>query len=239
MKAMILAAGLGTRMRPLTLAVPKPLLKIADKALIEYHLERLVAAGISELVINVSYLGQQIMDALGDGKRFNAKIAYSIEAQPLETAGGIVNALPILGGEPFLCISSDIWTDYSFKHGVWDRLPEFSEKRLAHLVLVDNPEHHPKGDFCLMRKGKRAPFGQLVQDLVSNGSREPCDTLTYSGISLLNPALFDDCDVTVGRLAPLLKLAMAKNWVSGEYYQGEWSDIGTPERLLQIKQQLE
>ena len=212
MKAMILAAGRGERMRPLTDHTPKPLLKAAGRALIEYHIDHLVAAGVTELVINHAYLGGQIEAALGDGHCYGATIRYSPEVSALETAG-IHNALPLLGDEPFVVVNGDVWSDYAFK-----ALPDLAGA-LAHLVLVNNPAQHPQGDFV------------LVGDRVGADGAEK---LTFSGISVLSPALFVDCLPGAFPLAPLLRQAMAQGRVSGEYYSGRWFDIGTPERLAQL-----
>lgn len=217
MKAMILAAGRGERMRPLTDHTPKPLLKAGGRALIEYHIDHLVAAGITELVINHAHLGEQIEAALGDGGRYGATIRYSHEVTALETAGGIFNALPLLGDGPFVVVNGDVWSDYPF-----ERLP-VSIAGLAHLVLVDNPPQHPGGDFAL--SGDR---------VVSDGSEK----LTFSGISMLSPQLFADCSPGAFPLAPLLRQAMARGLVSGEHYRGRWYDIGTPQRLQQLDEAL-
>lgn len=213
MKAMILAAGKGERMRPLTLHTPKPLLPVAGKPLIEYHIERLVAAGCRELVINHAWLGEQIEQALGDGSRWGVFIQYSAETEPLETGGGIRRALPLLGDEPFILVNGDVWTDYDFSV-----LPRQLDG-LAHLVLVNNPEHHPQGDF-LLQDDRVLTEGQ--------GQR-----LTYSGIAVLSPQLLADCEQGAFKLAPLLRVAMTAGAVSGEHYGGRWLDVGTPERLQQ------
>ncbi|MDF1820494.1 MAG: nucleotidyltransferase family protein [Alcanivoracaceae bacterium] len=218
MKAMILAAGLGTRMRPLTDHTPKPLLEAGGKPLIVWHIEKLKAAGFSELVINHAWLGDKLEAHLGDGQAFGVHIQWSREGEPLETAGGIRRALPLLGDEPFLVINGDIWTDIDFAH--LRRAPSGQ----AHLVLVDNPPHHPQGDFHLASDGK-------VGD---NGS----PALTFSGIGVYRPALFAALADGEARLAPLLRAAMAKGNVSGEHYRGQWWDIGTPERLQALDQHL-
>lgn len=211
MKAMILAAGRGERMRPLTDVTPKPLLKVAGEPLIECHLRALRDAGIREIVINVAYLGQKIIDALGDGRTFHLNIGYSNEGEtPLETAGGIIQALPQLGHEPFLVVNADIWTDFPFQS-----LPR-QINGLAHLVMVDNPVHHPKGDFALIDGALHA-----------EGTRK----LTYSGIGLYHPELFAGCTPGKRPLLPLLQKAMRAGQVSGQHFTGRWSDIGTPERL--------
>ena len=216
MKAMILAAGKGERLRPLTLHTPKPLVRVGGVPLIEYHLRALAAAGFTEIVINHAWLGQQIEDHLGDGSRFGVSIQYSAEGEPLETGGGIFKALPLLGDKPFAVVNGDIWTDYSFA-GL--RTPLTG---LAHLVLVDNPAHHPKGDFCLA--------GTQVFD-----AQPGSDTLTYSGIAVLSPALFDGAGAGAFKLAPLLRNAMAAGRVTGERLQGQWVDVGTHERLAEVE----
>lgn len=234
MKAMILAAGRGERMRPLTDHTPKPLLEAGGRALIVWHIERLVTAGITELVINHAHLGAQIEHALGDGSRFGARIQYSPEALALETAGGIANALPILTeieGAPFAVINGDIYCDYDFS-----RLPACAEKLLAngdtaHLVLVDNPVHHPKGDFCL--DGNRI-LTTNDQRLTTNDS-----LLTFSGIGVYHPCLFSGiARGSVAPLAPLLREQIALGKVSGEHHKGVWVDVGTPQRLNELDIQL-
>jgi MurNAc alpha-1-phosphate uridylyltransferase len=221
MKAMILAAGKGERLRPLTLHTPKPLVQAGGVPLIEYHLRGLAAAGFTEVVINHAWLGQQIEDHLGDGARFGLSIAYSAEGEPLETGGGIFQALPLLGDQPFVLVNGDIFTDYPFAEL---RRPLAD---LAHLVLVDNPGHHQAGDFCL-RDGQ-------VGDAES-GQEQPC--LTYSGIAVLSPALFSGCQAGAFKLAPLLRAAMARGQVSGERFAGCWVDVGTHERLAEVEQLL-
>lgn len=216
MKAMILAAGRGERMRPLTDTTPKALLKVGKHSLIEYHVIALVEAGVTDVVINHAYLGSQIEKALGDGSRYGATISYSPEGEvALETGGGIYKALPLLGAKPFIVVNADIWTDYPFK-----QLPQ-KPSGLVHLVLVDNPPFKKKGDFVL------------------NGDRvinEGKSFLTYSGIGVYSPALFEECTPGKFPLAPLLKKAADDGQVSGEHYHGEWYDIGTPERLRMIEQ---
>lgn len=216
MKAMILAAGKGERLRPLTLHTPKPLVRVGDKPLIEYHIEALARAGIRELVINHAWLGAQIEAALGDGARWGVRIAYSPEGEPLETGGGIRKALPLLGDQPFVVVNGDIFTDYDFA-----RLCDI-EVASAHLVLVDNPEHHAEGDFAWCE-------GRLVPD------REGVPRLTYSGIAVLHPRLFADSPEGAFRLAPLLRRALDAGMVSGEHFTGCWLDVGTHERLAQAE----
>lgn len=221
MKAMILAAGKGERLRPLTLHTPKPLVRAAGVPLIEYHVRALAAAGFRELVVNHAWLGVQIEDYLGDGERFGVSIAYSAEGEPLETGGGIFRALPLLGDEPFLVVNGDIWTDYPFA-GL--RRPLAG---LAHLVLVDNPAHHPAGDFRLLEDGR-------IMD-----AADGLDRLTYSGIAVLAPALFAGCRPGAFKLAPLLRQAMADGRVGGERFAGRWVDVGTHERLAEVERLLQ
>jgi MurNAc alpha-1-phosphate uridylyltransferase len=210
MNVIILAAGRGERMRPLTDAVPKPLLKVAGETLIEHHLRALARAGYRDIVVNHAHLGHMIEAALGDGQQYGMHIRYSPEGESgLETGGGIYRALPMLG-DPFVVINADIWTDYDFAS-----LPSEFEG-LAHLVLVDNPGHHPEGDFSLQD-------GKVHEDSSVR--------LTFSGIGVYRAALFDGCHDGVFPLAPLLREAMANDLISGEYYTGQWFDIGTPQRL--------
>jgi MurNAc alpha-1-phosphate uridylyltransferase len=218
MKAIILAAGRGERMRPLTESTPKPLLRAGGQCLIEYHLAALARAGVHEIVINHSWLGQQIVDYLGDGARYGVRIVYSAEGEPpLETAGGIIQALPLLGSEPFILVNGDIWTDYDFT-----RLPGTLTGK-AHLVLVDNPPHHAGGDFA------------LESHILKNSG----DKLTYSGIGVFSPSLFAGMPGGVRPLAPILRAAIAQGAISGEWYRGQWWDIGTPERLQQLDMYLQ
>lgn len=209
---MILAAGRGERMRPLTDHTPKPLLEVAGKPLIVWHIERLAAAGIGKLVINHAHLGEQIEQRLGDGSSWGVNIQYSAEGQgkALETGGGIYKALPLLGEQPFLVVNGDVWCDADFT-----RL-QIGETDLAHLLLVDNPEHNPEGDF-LLRDGR-------VLD--SEGQ-----SLTFSGIGIYRPQLFAACEAGAFPLAPLLREAIGREQVSGQHHLGTWIDVGTPERL--------
>jgi MurNAc alpha-1-phosphate uridylyltransferase len=219
MKAMILAAGRGERMRPLTDHTPKPLLPVAGRPLIVHHLERLQAAGIVEVVINTGHLGEQLPAVLGDGGTWNLRIAWSPEPPgALETGGGIFQALPLLGSEPFIVVNGDIWTDYPLIQLL------HAPTGLAHLVLVDNPLHHAGGDFALLGDG------QVVE--------HETPRLTFSGISVLRPALFNECQWGRFPLGPLLRRAMAFGAVSGEHYRGGWRDIGTPERLAELDRML-
>jgi MurNAc alpha-1-phosphate uridylyltransferase len=211
MKAMLLAAGRGERMRPLTDTIPKPLLRIGGQTMIERHIHALARAGFTELVINHAHLGAQLVAALGDGQAYGVDIAWSAEpAGALETGGGIFNALPLLGDGAFLVVNADVWTDFPFA-----RLPVEIDS-LAHLVMVDNPTHHPDGDFSLST-------GHLAQ-------RGPA-MLTFSGIGVYRPELFAGCSPGAFPLAPLLRRAMDAGQVSGEHYRGSWFDIGTPDRL--------
>jgi len=219
MKAMILAAGLGNRMRPLTDAVPKPLLTVAGKSLIQHQVERLVASGIHELVINHYYRGAQIEAHLGDGAPLGATIHYSREAVRLETAGGIIKALPLLADDCFVVVNADIWTDFPFA----SLAPVDGVDCLAYLVLVPNAAHHPGGDFCLDARGR-------VHDSAAN----PEPRFTFSGISVLHRNLFAGLPAEPLPLAPVLSRAMASGAVRGELYSGTWIDIGTPERLQQL-----
>ena len=214
MKAMILAAGRGERMRPLTDHTPKPLLLAGGKPIVVHTIEKLVAGGFDEIVINHAHLGHQIEDYLGNGKQFGATIHYSSEGEALETAGGIINALPLLGSEVFLVINGDIATDFPFA-----KLRNKSLE-LAYLVLVNNPGHHPEGDFGLTNDGF----------LTENGAEK----YTFSGIGLYHPDLFKNIPAGKSKLAPLLREAMAQQRVSGEKYAGFWMDIGTPERLREL-----
>ncbi len=215
MKAMILAAGRGARMRPLTDTVPKPLLEVIGKPLIVHCIENLRGVGIQDIVINLGYRGDQIHRALGDGRAWGVRITYSREPEvALETGGGILQALPLLGKQPFMVINSDIWSDYPLT-----KLPA-DPNGLAHLVLVDNPPHHPNGDFALDH-----------QRVILHGT----SMLTFSGISVLRPELFADCRTGRFPLVKLLYSAIHRHQVSGEHYRGSWCDIGTPQRLAELR----
>ncbi|MCW8978474.1 MAG: nucleotidyltransferase family protein [Marinobacter sp.] len=221
MKAMILAAGKGERMRPLTLATPKPLLRAAGKPLITYHLEHLRRAGIREVVINHAWLGDQIEETLGNGEGFGLSIQYSREGEPLETAGGIVRALPLLADDKsdwFLAINGDIWSDFDLS-GLTP--PPDAD---ALLVVTSNPPHHPEGDFHLTDQGV----------LHSDGP----DKLTFTGISLLHRRLFEGLSDQAGKLGPVLRDAMSRGRVKGLFHPGQWVDVGTPERLQALDRQL-
>src|SRR5690606_20252873 len=212
--AMVLAAGLGTRMRPLTDKVPKPLLEVGGKPLLVWHLEALARAGVRDVVINHSRNGQRIEDALGDGTRFGVRIRYSPEGEtPLDTGGGIRRALPLLGEKPFIIVNGDVFTDFDFS-----RLPG-ELPGLAHLVMVPNPPRNPEGDFG------------LAGDVVLDGGQT---NMTYSGIAVLHPDLFRDCPDGAFPLVPLLRDAMGRRLVTGESFEGRWVDVGTPERLREL-----
>lgn len=213
MKAMILAAGRGERMRPLTDSTPKPLLKVCGKALIEHHIEALVGAGIHDIVINHAWLGEQIEESLGAGERYGATIVYSPEGTALETGGGIYKALPLLGTEPFVVINGDILTDFPYV-----TLPR-NPTGIAHLVFVPNPPHNPDGDFGLVD-------GYAGRDAIQKH--------TFSGIGVYRATLFSQCRPGSFQLAPLLCSAMDKKLITAELYNGRWMDIGTPRRLQEI-----
>jgi MurNAc alpha-1-phosphate uridylyltransferase len=218
MKAMILAAGRGERMRPLTDHTPKPLLKVGGKSLIAWHLERLAAAGFKDVVINHAHLGSQIETALGDGSQWGVHIQYSPEKIALETAGGIANAMPLLGDAPFLVVNGDVFTDIDFSE------LKLVSPNVAHLVMVNNPPQHAAGDFTLSG-------GKLGVD--------GTEKLTFSGVGLYQPSLFAGIRRgDAAKLAPILKAAMAQGLVSGSHHQGVWHDIGTPERLQLLDSQL-
>lgn len=218
MKAMILAAGRGERMRPLTDHTPKPLLKVGGKPLIVWHLERLALAGFKEVVINHAHLGEQIEVTLGDGSQWGLHIQYSPEEIALETAGGIANALHFLGDEPFLVVNGDVFTDIDFAH------LQLAPHHLTHLVLIDNPPQHGQGDF-VFEGGK----------IIAEGANK----LTFSGVGVYHPALFTGIKRgEPAKLAPLLFKAIAEGKASAEHYQGVWHDVGTPERLQQLDDML-
>lgn len=230
MKAMILAAGRGERMRPLTDTCPKPLLHVGGQPLIAWHLQRLAMAGFRDIVINHAHLGTQIEAALGDGAAWGLKIRYSPEpAGALETAGGIANALPLLGDAPFLVINGDIFCDWDVARARGLFANNLAENDLAHLVLVDNPAHHPQGDFVLT--GSR---------ILSDGTDHRADNrFTFSGIGVYRPALFSTIPRgQPAKLAPLLRAAAAAHRVSGEHHPGRWTDVGTPQRLAELDAQL-
>lgn len=219
MKAMILAAGIGERMRPLTDHTPKPLLRVAGTPLIEHHIRRLAAAGVRDLVINVSHLAGQIMAYCGDGKKWGVRIAYSREDAPLETAGGIVQALPLLGEAPFIVVNGDVWTDYRFEQLAGYVLRPDEN---AHLVMVNNPPQHPAGDFAL--------DGDDRIRVLAAGAMG----WTYSGVGLYTSAFFAGTPPGKMPLRPLLDAAIGRSQLGGESYQGQWQDVGTPERLQNL-----
>ncbi len=213
---MILAAGKGERMRPLTLVKPKPLLEVAGITLIEHHLIKLKKAGFQRVVINISWLGQQIMQKLGNGEQYGLEIRYSSEGpEPLETGGGILKALPLIGDQPFLVINGDVKTDFNF-----NSLRDKAIDTLAHLVLVNNPNHNPHGDFCIDDNDR----------LGINSNPK----YTYSGIGIYSPALFKNAKPGIFSVTPLIKAAIKELYISGQYYKGQWDDIGTIERLTEI-----
>ncbi|WP_180027674.1 N-acetylmuramate alpha-1-phosphate uridylyltransferase MurU [Acinetobacter sp. YH16032] len=223
MKAMILAAGLGNRMRPLTLYKPKPLLEVGGKPLIVWHIEKLKSIGVSEIIINSAWLADKLIGALGDGSQFGVNIRWTREDEGLETAGGIINALPLLGEEPFILVNGDVWTQFDFA-----QLLELDlQEDLAHLVLVPNPLQHPQGDFTLL-DGRAYTFEQEKEG----------ENLTYSGIAVIHPRLFEGLEWGKRPLAPLLKDAMHNHRISAEKMAETWVDVGTPERLMQLDQQI-
>lgn len=216
MKAMILAAGRGERMRPLTDKTPKPLLKVKGKPLIVWHIEKLASLGFSEIVINIAHLGNQIIEALGDGSKWGVSLIYSDEQEcgALESAGGIIKALPLLEDEIFLVVNSDIWCDYEFERN-------FNlNGDLAHLILVPNPEHNHEGDFALHKN-------RVVNDAKKR--------FTFSGIGYYSAELFRGLECKKTPLAPLLREAIENNRISGTLYEGKWRDIGTPQRLAEVQ----
>ena len=218
MRVMILAAGRGERMRPLTDHTPKPLLRVAGTPLIQHHIRRLAADGLRELVINVSHLGQQVMDYCGDGRRWGVSIAWSPEEEALETAGGIIRALPLLGEAPFLVVNGDIWTDFPFGRLAARALRPGEDARL---VMVGNPPQHPAGDFLVDAEGWIRERG------AGTG-------WTYAGVGVYTPGFF--AGLTAGKLPlrPLLDAAIARGRLGGQVYSGQWQDVGTPERLGEL-----
>jgi len=221
-KAMILAAGRGERMRPLTDTLPKPLLPVQNKPLIVHLLENLAAGGFTEIVINHAWLGVQIQSVLGNGDRWKVHIRYSPEGElGLETGGGILKALPLLGDAPFLIVNADVWTDFPFDQLV------LKKSHLGQLVLVDNPPQHPEGDFVLAKN-------TVINDYQNDINNTSQQRLTYSGIGVVRPELFADCQPGKFPLAPLLRQAATRSQLGGEYYRGKWEDIGSPERYAQL-----
>jgi MurNAc alpha-1-phosphate uridylyltransferase len=218
MRAMILAAGRGERMRPLTDTLPKPLIPVAGKPLIQWHIEKLAAAGITEIVINHAWLGTLLEQTIGNGHQWGVEIQYSAERVALETAGGIATALPLLGSEPFLVMNGDIWCDWNPAQAFDVAATMHQSTQQAWLLLVPNPEHHPNGDFGLASNG-------LVTDVTTFKH-------TFSGIGVYAPSLFAHTPAgQVAKLAPLLRDAIARQSVTGQLYTGSWIDVGTPERL--------
>ena len=223
MKAMILAAGLGNRMRPLTLYKPKPLLEVGGKALIVWHIEKLKKIGVTEIVINSAWLADILIGTLGDGSQFGVTIRWTREDEGLETAGGIINALALLGEQPFILVNGDVWTTFDFASLLDINLAD----DLAHLVFVNNPEQHPQGDFTLAN-GRAYTFEQNQQG----------ENLTYSGVAVINPKMFDGLEQGKRPLAPLLKQGMLDGKISAEKMQAAWVDVGTPERLTALDWQI-
>jgi MurNAc alpha-1-phosphate uridylyltransferase len=224
MKVMLLAAGVGERMRPLTNHTPKPLLEVGGMPLIEHHIRRLAVLGLHELVINISHLGQQITDYCGDGRRWGVSISYSPESTPLETAGGIIKALKLLGDSPFMVVNGDVWTDYPFERLLHREVN--ADKDEAHLVFVDNPAQHPLGDYTMDAIGRVS----LKEPTVLG--------YTYAGVGLYSPRFFSGESHGKLALRPLLDRAIQAGTVSGEYYTGEWVDVGTPERLQLLDEKI-
>lgn len=223
MKAMILAAGLGNRMRPLTLYKPKPLLEVGGKPLIVWHIEKLKQIGVTEIIINSAWLADVLIGTLGDGSQFGVDIRWTREIEGLETAGGIINALPLLGTEPFILVNGDVWTTFDFASLLDVELGQ----DLAHLVFVTNPPQHEKGDFTLAQ-GRAYTFDQ----------GQTGEALTYSGVAVLHPKMFDGLEAGKRPLAPLLKQGMLDGKISAEKMQSAWVDVGTPERLSALDLQI-
>ncbi len=219
MKAIILAAGLGQRMRPLTDCIPKALLPVGNSTLVEYHIRALALAGIKEIIINVSYLREQFLDKLGDGSRYGVNIIYSYEPEhePLEVGGGIFQALPLLGNVPFIAVSADLWTDYPFAN-----LPN-KINGLAHIVLVDNPSYHQAGDYSINDNEVILPKEK---------------TYNFAGIGVYDPKLWTNCKPGKFQIAPLFVRAIKQHLVTGEHYSGVWKNIGTIRQLQQLNEQL-
>jgi MurNAc alpha-1-phosphate uridylyltransferase len=218
-QAIILAAGEGRRMKPLTDTRPKPLIKVAEKSLLERHIEGLAAAGFTEIVVNASYFASQIVDFCDDRQFGDARVTVVVEETPLETAGGIVNALPLLGERPFVVVNGDVYTDFPLA-----RLQAFDlQDDLAHLVMAPNPEHHPAGDFVL-KNGRLLAGGQ--------------PRVTYAGLSVMSPQLFEGMKPGKSALRPLLDTAIIEARLSGQLWSGLWSDVGTPARLRELENKL-
>lgn len=224
MKAMILAAGIGQRMRPLTNHLPKPMLPVGGKPLLRYHLEALANIGVRDVVINLAYLGDKIRTFVGNGAAFGVKVSYSEEPEPLETGGALLHALPLLGTEPFLLINGDVWTDYPLENLAAYRLQDDED---AHLILVPNPDFHPNGDFSPNNQGR-----------LENNSEFP--KFTFGGISLIHPRLISNYPQRRNKfpLVEALRFGIDHNHISATVYSGGWSDVGTPERLEELDAQL-
>ena len=245
MKAMILAAGRGERMGAFSNAVPKPMLVAGGKPLIQYHLENLAAAGITDIVINVSWLGEQIEGFVGDGKPWGCRVEWSREPEALETAGGILQALPLLGDGPFAVVNGDVWTDFPL-----GQLLGLEPGAGACLVMVDNPPHHPEGDFALREDGPdsqpdlgghfaAAGSSEVRQAvLVPKGQYPSAPALTYAGLGVYSPDFFEGVPEGVRPLRPLLDNCMARGQLTGVHYPGRWSDVGTPARLAALDDEL-
>lgn len=220
---MILAAGRGTRMAPLTDTCPKPLIPLCGKPLIIHHLEKLAAAGITDIVINHAWLGEQLEQTLGNGSSWGIRIQYSPENEALETGGGVYQALPLLGEDAFLLINGDVWTNWDYSEVMNTSL---QEGELGHLWLIDNPAHNPQGDFCLGE-------GKVLDTALLNET-----ALTFSGISLLSPQLWAECTSGAYPLAPMLRSAMLQQQITGSKLNADWVDVGTPQRLSDLEQRL-
>ncbi|HEU4620949.1 MAG TPA: nucleotidyltransferase family protein [Burkholderiaceae bacterium] len=231
MRAMILAAGRGERLRPRTDICPKPLLDVGGKPLIVWQIERLRSAGIIDIAINLSWLGDQIEAKLGDGRQFNVRLRYSYEPEALETGGGVATALPLLGNEPFVCVSADVWCEYDYS-GLRRIVAEMNERRtLAHLILVPNPDFHPEGDFALDIHVDDA--AEAAAALADEGS--PHQRYTFGNIGIYHPKLFDGvAPGTRMKLVTLFRRAMARRLVTGEVYHGRWHNIGTEAQLIAL-----
>ena len=229
MKALILAAGEGRRMRPLTAQTPKPLLTVGGTPLLEHHIVRLREAGVTQMVVNAAYLAEQITDFCGDGARWGVSISLSREPMPLETAGGIIEAMPLLGNAPFLVVNADVYTDFTYA----SLLRKDVMPACGHLVLVQNPEHNRAGDFSLIDNQVRPP-GEDGEA----GRGSLAGTLTFSGIAVYHPGFFAGFGRGKRPLKPLLDAAIADHRLSGERYDGVWSDVGTPERLATLEAQV-
>lgn len=234
MKAFLLAAGKGKRLLPLTQTTPKPLIEVAGQPLILRHIEQLRAVGVTEFIINTHWLAEKLQDFLGDGSDFGVQILWSHEDELLETGGGIQKALPLIGHQPFLLVSADIWTDFDYQPFLSEPLPD---SEVARLVLVDNPDHNPSGDFLLDAK----PVAGRYFASVAMPTKESSETLTYSGIAIIDPAWVATWKFE-GSAFPLrepLFQAIASEQISGYHYEGVWSDIGNLERLHAIRDKLE